>query len=138
MKLFLDANIIIDFLDKRRKNNRITKDFLALAVENEYELIISEDVLTNVFYICRKDVDRKNLLDFLLLFSREFSISSFGEDVIVKSINLCQKNKKMDLEDVLQSVFADKENCDLIISNDKKFSKLNVDIISVKDFIKKF
>ena len=135
MKLFLDTNILIDFLDEKRENNKIAKNFFDLLLEGDHDVVISEDILTTIFYICKKNVERKRLLNFLQMLNEEFSIVNFGGDVIDEAIKLCQKNSKLDFEDVIQSICAESNNCDFIVTNDKNFLNIGITIQSTKDIL---
>lgn len=135
MKLFLDTNILIDFLDEKRANNKIAHDFFDFLFEDDYDLVISEDILTTIFYVCRKSVKRERLLNFLQMLNDDFSIVNFGEDGIKKAIDLCRENNKLDFEDVSQSICAEKENCDFIVSNDKEFPNLGVEVRTAEEIL---
>lgn len=136
MKIFLDANIVIDFLDDRRKNHELSKKLIEKCVFDGSEIVISEDILTTVFYVCKKNVSRKKLLDFFEMMICEFEIVGFGEDVVQESIESCKKNSKLDFEDVLQCVCAKKNKCDLVVSNDKNFPDFKCKVVSVEEFMK--
>ena len=137
MKIFLDANVVIDFLDGQRRYHNLSVQFFKQAIKNNDKLIISEDILTTVFYVCKKEIAQKKIFDFFELLNTEFMISGFGSTVIEKSIKLCRSNNKFDFEDVLQSVCAESNECDLIITNDKNFPELKVSILPIKEFIKR-
>ncbi len=121
MKIFLDANIIIDFLDNTRSNHELSNRFFEWIIKGGHKLVISEDILTTVYYICQKKISRKKLLDFFMTLNDEFSIVGFGDQSINEAIRLCKKNKKLDFEDVLQAVCARNHGCDVVVTNDKSF-----------------
>jgi len=135
MKLFLDANIIIDLLDTRRKNSAFSLELLSVVVSKNFKIAISEDILTTVYYVVKKDVARKRILSFFEMIDDEFSVFNFKKGIIKKSIKLCQENNKFDFEDVLQAVCAEKHKCDMIITNDKKFPVLKTPVKNTKDFL---
>ncbi len=138
MKIFLDANIIIDFLDEKREAHNLAKSFLIQAIERGDEILISEDILTTVYYVCQKAVAHKKLLDFLETLVEEFDIVSFGKQNIQKAIGLCRKNKNFDFEDALQAVCAKNKQCDLIVTNDKSFPCIGVPVKSLQDISNDF
>lgn len=50
-----------------------------------------------------------------------------------------EKDKKYrDFEDTLQYVLAEKEKCDLIITNDKEFVSRKIKKLSTPEFVKEF
>ena len=138
MKIFLDTNIVIDLLDVSRKSSEDSLQLLELAMLEKMELAISEDILTTVYYVMQKNIPRKKLLAFLEMLNEEFAILNFGRVGIKKSIKLCQKNSKLDFEDVSQAVCAEKHKCDMIITNDKNFPKLKVSVKTGEEFIGDF
>ena len=138
MRIFLDANIIVDLLDTSRKDSISSLKVLAIAVANDFEMAISEDILTTVYYVAKKSVARKKILLFFKMIEDEFDILNFKKGVIKKSIRLCQKNSRLDFEDTLQAVCAQEHDCDMIITNDKKFPKLKVPVKTTKDFLSEY
>jgi len=138
MRLFLDTNIIVDLLDIRRSNSAFSLKVLEVAVFNNFEIAISEDILTTVYYVTKKEIARKKLLSFFEMIDDEFNVLNFKKGVVKKAIKLCQKNGKLDFEDVLQAVCAEKNNCDMIITNDKKFPQLKIPVMTTKDFLKEY
>ena len=138
MRLFLDTNIIVDLLDIRRSNSAFSLKVLEVAVFNNFEIAISEDILTTVYYVTKKEIARKKLLSFFEMIDDEFNVLNFKKGVVKKAIKLCQKNGKLDFEDVLQAVCAEKNNCDMIITNDKKFPQLKIPVMTIKDFLKEY
>jgi len=138
MRLFLDTNIIVDLLDIRRSNSAFSLKVLEVAVFNNFEIAISEDILTTVYYVTKKEIARKKLLSFFEMIDDEFNVLNFKKGVVKKAIKLCQKNGKLDFKDVLQAVCAEKNNCDMIITNDKKFPQLKIPVMTIKDFLKEY
>ncbi len=138
MRIFLDANIIIDLLDTSRESSTFSLEILAIAISNNFQMAISEDILTTVYYVTKKKVSRKKILSFFEMIDDEFRVFNFKNDIIKKSIKLCQKNSRLDLEDTLQAVCAQEYNCDMIITNDKKFPKLKVPVKTTKDFLSEY
>ncbi len=138
MRIFLDANIIVDLLDTSRKDSISSLKVLAIAVANDFEMAISEDILTTVYYVAKKSVARKKILLFFKMIEDEFDILNFKKGVIKKSIRLCQKNSRLDFEDTLQAVCAQEHDCDMIITNDKKFPKLKIPVKTTKDFLSEY
>jgi predicted nucleic acid-binding protein len=135
MKIFLDTNIVLDFLDDKRLKNREAIKIIENAIINKNKLVISEDILTTVYYIAKKTVSRKRILVVFEMIVSEFLIVNFGKNVIKKSIKLCQRSNKSDFEDVSQAVCAESHQCDMIITNDKNFPKLKVPVKTAEEFV---
>jgi predicted nucleic acid-binding protein len=133
-KIFFDINIVLDIIDISRKNNILAKKLWNLAVINNYEIVISEDMLTTIFYI---NSDKQYCLNFFDLISKRWNIISFGNKVISSAINLALENN-LDLEDTLQCLCAKENECDVFITSDKKFYNCGVEIQNTKEFLQKF
>lgn len=135
MKIFLDANIVIDFIDDKRRSHELARKLIEKCILEGNKVVLSEDILTTVFYVCKKNVPRKKLFDFFEMIIQEFEIVGFGEDVIDESIGICRKNAKLDFEDSLQCICAKKNKCDLIVTNDKDFPDFGCKVVSLKEFL---
>ena len=49
-----------------------------------------------------------------------------------------QDKKFKDLEDILQYVFAKKEECQLILSNNENFYSPDIEVLNTREFCKKW
>jgi len=132
-KVFIDANIILDFLDSKRKNHESSKESLQQITELGWEVVITEDLLTTIYYIIK---DKQRLLDFYSVIFEEWDILSFGTERLKEAVSICKTNSSQDFEDVIQSLSARDSSCNLIISNDRNFHDCGITIITSADFIK--
>ena len=130
-KLFLDANIILDFLDSSRINHEYSKKVFEKIIDDDWQVVISEDLLTTIYYIIK---NKQLVLDFYNAILLQWEIVSFGIDVISEAINLCRENPSLDFEDVNQSLCARGNNCLLVITNDSGFYQCGIPAISSKEF----
>ena len=130
-KVFFDANIILDILDSSRYGNVDAKLLWKKIVVNDIDIVISEDMLSTIFYVNKNN---KNTLEFFSMIEKRWTISDFGKKLIKDAINLSLE-KNLDLEDTLQCLCAKKNNCDVLITNDKKFYDCGVKIMSTKEFL---
>ena len=87
-------------------------------------------IVTTVFYLSQKLVEREKLLNFIGFLNKNFTILTFDAKIIDVSIKICLKNSSYDFEDTLQAVCAKTNNYNTIITNDKKFP--NIDGIVLK------
>jgi predicted nucleic acid-binding protein len=116
-KIFLDINVILDIINPDRPQNKLALKMLKDLIINKYEIVISEDCLTTIFYI---EQNKNKVLEFFLKVQKTWTISPFNKQVIDKALSL-SLNKNLDLEDVLQCLCAKNNNCDYIITSDKNF-----------------
>ena len=124
-KVYLDANVILDFLISDRKKHEDATRLMAALSRGGHEVVISEDILTTVFYIAK---DKEKVLEFFLLIRQRWCIASFGEEVVAKGLELAYRNG-MDLEDTLQCLCAKKEGCALIVTEDRGFVDCGVEVM---------
>jgi predicted nucleic acid-binding protein len=129
-KIFFDTNIIIDILDFDRINHKKAISIWESLVMKDGEIFISEDMLSTIFYI-NKD-NKENTLDFFKLIQNRWNIVSFGKEVIIDAINLSLE-KNLDLEDVLQCLCAKENDCNIFLTNDKKFYDCGIKIMTTKE-----
>ncbi len=139
IKLFLDANILIDVTDTTRISSQISAEFIKMVFDDmhKYQLFTSCDLITTIYYILRKELGREQSLKEIKKINKFINIIEFGNDEISEAIELMERNKKYtDLEDTIQYVMARKEKCDYIITNDKNFASGDVPVLSSKEALK--
>lgn len=133
-KIFLDANIILDLIDKDRNCIEQTRSALAILLQNGDTLMTSCDIFTTVYYVAQKHVAREALLYDLERILKFIDVIPIDFTIIRSAIE-CNKNAlKEDFEDILQYTCAKSASCDRIISNDKKFFKSDIKTTSIQSF----
>ncbi len=129
-KIYFDVNVVLDIIDSTRKYSEQANKLWNLAVINNYEIVISEDMLSTIYYINK---DKEYTLEFFKLISMRWSIVSFGKEVIEKAITLSLE-KNIDLEDTLQCLCAKEQACDLFVTSDKKFHDCGINVVTYSHF----
>ena len=132
-KVFFDANILLDIIITERKGNLYAKELWKYLVLKSIDIVISEDILTNVFYISK---NKKDALTFFELIQDRWEIVPFGKKVIRNAIKHSLENN-LDLEDQLQCLCAKENECQILITNDKKFYGCGLDVLSAEAFLEK-
>ena len=136
IKLFVDTNIIIDFLDRDRKNNKDAIAFFEELENGKCVGYVTECVLNTTAYLLRKHYTTQQLrpiFQHLLSFIQLVPVS-----------NSTYKNalhfSSTDIEDaVLYSAAIDAKLNYFITSNHKDFKKMEIaslPVFSLDDFIK--
>ncbi len=133
-RVFLDTNIILDFLDQKRANHKKAKDLLKYLILNRYNIIISEDMLSTIFYI---DKDSKKVLKFFKTILKKWEVHSYGNSLIQKAVDIAME-KDLDLEDLLQCFCAKESGCEIFITEDKKFYDCGLVVVGVDAFLREF
>ena len=139
--VFLDANVLIDTAYESRPSSKYSSELLRFLLKNyeKYQLYTSCDLLTTVYYVLRKQLEKKDALQKIKVINRAIKVIEFGNREIDEAIDLMERNEKYtDLEDTIQYVMARKEKCDYIITNDKNFASGDVVVLSSEEALKKF
>jgi len=130
--VYLDVNIVIDLLDTKRTNHIQTKDLISHIYKNDIKIVISEDMLSTIFYIVK---DKKSVLNFFKVIQKHWVISPFGKEVISQAIELALE-KNADLEDVLQCLCAKQNQCESLITHDHFFIDCGLKVATVAEYLK--
>ncbi len=128
MKVFLDANIILDMIDLDRGHADQTKQHLKSYIRNGDLLYTSCDIFTTVFYVASKKVEHQQLLDTLEKILDFVAIIPIDINTISQAIQISKTTNHKDLEDILQYVCAREYGCERIITNDQKFYSPDIEI----------
>ena len=139
IKIFFDANILIDISDNTRPSYKESRALLDNFMDNieQYTFYTSCDLMTTVYYILRQKLNKEETLAQIKLMNQLIHVVEFGNLEIDEAIELMERNKKyIDLEDTIQYVMARKEKCDYIITNDKSFASGDVPILSSEEALK--
>ena len=136
-KVFLDANIIIDSQDMRRNSYETSSKAVDFLLSKRVSIYTSCDLITTIYYILSKH-SKQEALDTIEKLSKFCKIIEFSNKEVDSTCSLMRTDKKFtDLEDTMQYILAQKEECDLIISNDKNFKSDKIELLSSKEFCKK-
>ncbi|NKQ41838.1 MAG: type II toxin-antitoxin system VapC family toxin [Sulfurovum sp.] len=138
-KIFFDANILIDISDTSRPTYRESRALLDYFMDNieQYNFCTSCDLMTTVYYILRKKLNKVETLAQIKLMNQLIYVVEFGNKEINEGIELMERNEKYtDLEDTIQYVMARKEKCDYIITNDNDFASGDVPVLSAVEALK--
>ncbi len=128
MKLFIDTNIFLDLILKRDAYKEALLIFNAIE-KRIFEAFVLDITLLNIDYIAKKQV--KDIRSFINIINKNFKVLGGSNSLIEEALLV----KNMDFEDNLQYVCAKKHNCDLIITNDKKFFSANIKTLTGYEFV---
>ncbi len=132
-KVFLDTNIVLDLLDKKRENHKITQELIRFLILNGYSIVISEDMLSTIFYIGKNNQDTLKFFQQIIL---KWEVVPYGVLLIKNAIDLSLE-KNLDLEDLLQCLCAKKKGCEVLITEDNGFFDCGIKILTVNEFLVK-
>jgi predicted nucleic acid-binding protein len=131
-KLFLDTNIIIDFVQERKNEFDAIKEIIHLAELQKLELFISETVIATAFYVLQKE--KIKALPVLREICKIINTVPFSKDILYFSVE-----KFKDIEDGLLYFLAFKGKMNYFITGNVKdfiFLFPSLPVMSPTNFIK--
>ena len=139
MRVFLDANILIDKFDSTRIFHKFSdKSFEYMLLSGSIDVFTSCDIITTLYYIGSKK-DKKQILHDIRAVNKTLEVIKISNKEIEETCELMiNDNNYKDLEDTIQYIMAKKENCDLIISNDKNFISKDIKLLTSEEFYKQY
>ncbi len=137
-KVYLDTNIFIDLLDATRPYSQASWTLVRKMTADATLLAINSDSITNAFYILsrHKIYSPHELLALMKKSVMLFDVVAVEQEEVLAALTLCEDDntKFKDYEDALQYVCAKKIASDLILTNDKGFVILDIEVSGTKDF----
>lgn len=136
-RLFLDANVILDYTLKRPKWHRASKFILEKVVEGEYKGAVSPVVVHIVSYILGKHLGPERTKKIMLALLNDVKVIDTPHKVILQAMS----SDWPDIEDSIQYFTALHHRVDLIVSRDEGFIKKAMPALPVvhpEDFVKTF
>jgi len=134
-RIFLDTNVVIDFLGEREPFYEPVAKILTLADSKKIQLFTSPTTISTTYYVLAKFEDSKVSLEKIRKFRILCDISIMNNEVIDKAISSDFK----DFEDAMQYFSALATNCDLIITrNEKDFKSALIPILNCESYLQIF
>ena len=131
-KIFLDTNIVLDFLGEREGFYEPAAKILTLADQKKIEIYTSPTSISNTYYLLSRFENTKIALEKIRKFKVLCSISMMDDEVIEKAINSDFK----DFEDAMQYFSALASNCDLIVTrNEKDFKNALIPVLNGESYL---
>lgn len=133
MKLLIDTNIILDFLQKRKPYYEDASAIFQLSVDNEVIECVTASSITDIYYLVNKEFkDAKKTKERIQDLLELITIL----DVTNQDIQDAIRSEWKDFEDSLQYIVALHNSVDAIITrNTKDFSESSIPIYSPKEFL---
>jgi len=137
-KLFLDANVLVDYMNVKRNDNASATALIAYCLKKEIVLCTSCDIITTLYYVDSKN-DKNEALNSITTINRFVKIIEFANHEVARACELMSQGGGFtDLEDTIQYVLAAKEKCELIISNDKRFFSPDIELVGSLEFCDRY
>lgn len=131
-KVFLDTNIVIDFLGERQEFYEAAAKVLSLADKKKIKIYTSPTSISNSYYLLSKFEGTRAVLEKIRKLKLICSISIMDDEVIEKAINSDFKG----FEDAMQYFSAIATKCDIIITrNERDFRTALIPVMNAKSFL---
>lgn len=112
MRLLIDANILLDVLQKREPYVHASSLIWKMCEVGSAEGYVSSLTVANLIYVMRKELTREKIEETLLLLKLIFQLT----DLTVSDITEAAKMKWSDFEDAVQNTIAERIHADCIIT----------------------
>ena len=131
MKIFIDTNVFLDVI-LNRENVQASTQILNSCHQQIFDGYVADITLLNIDYIASKQT--KDIRVFLQIINDSFTVVGADNKVFDLALNIDNK----DLEDSVQYVCASMQKCDVIVSNDKKFYRGDVEVLNSLGFVERY
>jgi len=130
-KIFIDTNIALDLLLDKRPFSNETK-LLLQNFEKDTIFVINNLSLNTIFYVganINKQFNETFIFLKVIENSPKWEIYNLTKKDRLFCYDYMDKNINTDFEDLQQYISAKNSNCKSIITNDKNFPKLDIELI---------
>ena len=135
-KIFFDANIFNDIFDEKRQSHLLSKKAIEYSLKNDIEIYTSCDIVTNIYYITSKYTSKDKALEAIELLNTLVQIIPFSKEELDATVKLMQSDSDYkDMEDSIQYILALKNNCDVVLTNDKKFVSKDIKSLDAQEYL---
>jgi len=133
-EIFLDTNIVIDYLTNRKPFSKTALRLFALAENKTIKLNISAISFTIIYYVLRKNNSHKSIIENLISLSDLCNIILVNRNIIEQAL----KSDYTDFEDAVQYCSAlQNPNCSTIITrNIKDFQPSTIKVMLPDEFLR--
>jgi predicted nucleic acid-binding protein len=132
-KVFLDINILLDYLIVDRTGNPSAQRLMGLIAEDKLTGYISPISLLNIFFILRKQRTEQERKEIIESFLEILEIIELDFDTLQMGLYI----PVLDYEDGVQYISAVKANVDFIITGDQQFQDYDLELkrIDAQEFL---
>lgn len=134
MNVFLDTNVIIDFMGERDGFFDDASAIFSMIVDGSIHASVSSLTIINCAYILKKAFGSDVMLEKLDQLCQILDIMPIAKEQVQNAISL----KPYDYEDAVQYLSALPYHPDMVITRDKKgFNDLDILVMTPAEFIQK-
>ena len=131
-KIFVDTNIVIDLLTKRKEFYKPASRLFTLSDNKKIKLAISSLTFVNVYYLLSKELNSSKAKEILRKFKLLVKVLPMDDKIIDLSLN---SNFK-DFEDAIQYFTASENKYEIIVTRNLKDFKLSqMPVMTAEDYL---
>lgn len=136
MKVFLDTNVFLDYIQQRPQGWKEAETIFFLAMNGDISLMISDLTIANVRYITRKNIPLEQFYVVMKALRHYYTIVPLGSDVVDKAYIMEAK----DFEDALQYFSAEQAVADCLVTRNIKHFDFasSVEMLEPHGFLSKY
>lgn len=135
MKVFLDTNVLIDFLAKRPDFFEEACNLINLGIKGDIKLYTTSLSFATCTFVCRKILGYNGVIKALQILESYISIVEMNASQCHHALF----SNMPDYEDMLQFEAAYEAGCDLIITRNKKhFPSEGLQVLEPAEFFNKY
>ena len=136
MRVFLDTNIVLDYLGANQGFSDEAEQLFDLAEERKDIKLVSSSAITDILYVLRRAVKDRDLVRRKYeSFRKRISILSVTE----KDIDTAFARDWKDFEDAVQYTVAESNSVDCIVTRNKNdFEEDKIPCYTPQEFIERF
>lgn len=132
MKVFLDTNVIIDYLAVREPFFKDAATIVELCRKHQLEGMLSALTIVNTVYVLRKAYGKHVMAEKAKWLMNTFTISAIDRKALQKALD----GEPYDFEDAVQEASALAVFADVIVTRDKKgFAGFDIPVMTPNEFI---
>ena len=132
-RVFLDTNIIVDLLMQRE--GVVASAKVLTKAKKEGALLVSVLTIANIAYILRKALTGKALYAEMAKLVNFLDVVDLKKEHLFSTLELEAK----DFEDALQYYCACDNDCDIIVTRNKKdFDFSTIEVLTPEEFLQKY
>ncbi len=125
-RVFLDANILLDFILKREAYP-VARKIMELAINGQIQAFITPSIVHIVGYWLTKAYGNAKAKELLLTLLADVGVIDIGHEITLTALH----SKIKDIEDALQYYTAIHHKVDIFISRDKDLQKAAIPTLPV-------
>jgi predicted nucleic acid-binding protein len=136
MKILVDTNVFLDFLQEREPYADYAEQIITLCATKRIEGYIAAHTIPNLFYILRNSHSVFERREMLLDICRFFVVSGIDSAKLIAAL---RNEDFQDFEDCLQDQCAIAVGADYIVTrNTKDFANAGTEAITPSEFIERY